>query len=129
MKLVVISETTRLQIVWKFNKNEGVGEKPSHTIRPYPERWFVVVSSKTLNPTTVSDAFGNQTISLGMSSKHPYQGDSRLCAPASQQVCLYRVQSFDFEKSAMVRTCGQTRLNIMSKRCQYSLLPRHYAGR
>ena len=41
-------------------------------------------------------AFGNQTISRnveGKVKKDSHSGDSRLCVPTSQQVCLYRVQS------------------------------------
>lgn len=45
----------------------------------------VIGRSRELSPSPI--AFGNQTVSLNFR-------DSRLCVPASQQVCLYRVQSF-----------------------------------
>jgi hypothetical protein len=63
--------------------------------------WLLMRSSPT--------AFGNQTISKNHRQQisFPARGDSRLCAPTSQQVCPYRVQS-----SCERTGCFMFRLNI-----------------
>ena len=59
-----------------------------------------------------SIAFGSLTI---LSDNQ----DSRLCVPASQQVCLYRCNP-KLKRSTAIR--GQTQLNKMANGCQYIIL-------
>ena len=49
---------------------------------------------------TFPTAFGNQTIYPALILR---PRDSRLCVPASRQVCLYRVQSFNLKDQAVYR--------------------------
>jgi len=48
--------------------------------------------------------FGNQTISASVEFD-PWE-DSRLCVPTSQQVCLYRVQSYPLKRTSLVEARG-----------------------
>ena len=58
-----------------------------------------VPSAEVFNFGLTPTAFGNQTISAAaLLSRSAQRRDSRLCVPASQQVCPCRAQSSPWEK-------------------------------
>jgi hypothetical protein len=61
---------------------------------------------KKFEASALPTAFGNQTISRSARTERKERvtkRDSRLCAPTSRQVCLYRVQSLLCERSMLPR--------------------------
>src|SRR6266540_2220221 len=83
-----------------WNEGRGVGRqetgdcKTNSSFMAVPARTEPCGSGLELSPI----AFGSQTVSRSQGQRSQTHGDSRLCVPASRQVCLYRCAIVRFYK-------------------------------